>query len=29
LKSRPSFRPLLSERMDGIQPTSHYDDVDF
>lgn len=29
LKSRPSFRPLLSERMDGIGPPSYYDDVDF
>ncbi len=29
LKSRPSFRPLLSERMEGIAPPSHYDDVDF
>jgi len=27
-KSRPSFRPLLAERMDGIQPPSHYPDVD-
>jgi glutathione S-transferase len=27
-KSRPSFRPLLAERMDGIQPPSHYSDVD-
>ncbi len=26
-KSRPSFRPLLSERMDVIQPPSHYSDV--
>lgn len=26
-KSRPSFRPLLSERMDVIQPPSHYGDV--
>lgn len=29
LKSRPSFRPLLSERMEGIAPPTHYDDVDF
>lgn len=29
LKSRPSFRPLLSERMEGIQPPVHYDKVDF
>ena len=26
-KSRPSFRPLLTERMDVIQPPSHYGDV--
>ena len=29
LKSRPSFRPLLSERMEVLTPPSHYDDVDF
>jgi glutathione S-transferase len=28
-KSRPSFRPLLSERMSGISPPKEYDDVDF
>ena len=28
-KSRPSFRPLLSERMEGITPPKEYDDVDF
>jgi len=28
MKSRPSFRPLLSERMEVIQPPSHYSDVD-
>ncbi|MFA5990574.1 MAG: glutathione S-transferase family protein [Sphingomonas sp.] len=28
-KSRPSFRPLLAERMDGINPPSYYDDLDF
>ncbi|OYY76244.1 MAG: glutathione S-transferase [Sphingomonas sp. 28-62-20] len=28
-KSRPSFRPMLSERMEGIAPPAHYDDVDF
>jgi glutathione S-transferase len=28
-KSRPSFRPLLSERMSGITPPKEYDDVDF
>lgn len=27
-KSRPSFRPLLSERMDVIQPPKHYAEVD-
>ena len=26
-KSRPSFRPLLSERMEVIQPPAHYADV--
>jgi len=29
LKSRPSFRPLLSERMEVISPPPHYDKVDF
>jgi glutathione S-transferase len=29
LKSRPSFRPLLSERMEVIGPPDHYDKVDF
>jgi glutathione S-transferase len=29
LKSRPSFRPLLSERMEIITPPAHYDKVDF
>ncbi len=29
LKSRPSFRPLLAERMELLSPPSHYDDVDF
>lgn len=28
-KSRPSFRPLLSERMEMVAPTAHYDNVDF
>jgi glutathione S-transferase len=28
-KSRPSFRPLLSERMEGITPPPHYELVDF
>lgn len=27
-KSRPSFRPLLSERMDVIQPPRHYAEID-
>jgi glutathione S-transferase len=29
MKSRPSFRPLLSERMEVITPPAHYDKVDF
>lgn len=29
LKSRPSFRPLLSERMEIVTPPPHYDKVDF
>ncbi len=29
IKSRPSFRPLLSERMEVIAPPAHYDKVDF
>ena len=29
LKSRPSFRPLLTERVRGITPVSHYADLDF
>ncbi len=29
IKSRPSFRPLLSERMEVISPPAHYDKVDF
>ncbi|MCF8707266.1 glutathione S-transferase family protein [Rhizorhapis sp. SPR117] len=28
-KSRPSFRPLLSERMEVIAPPSHYEKPDF
>lgn len=28
LKSRPSFRPLLTERMDVIKPPPHYSKVD-
>lgn len=29
MKSRPSFRPLLAERMDVIVPPGHYDKPDF
>jgi glutathione S-transferase len=29
LKSRPSFRPLLTERVRGVTPVSHYADLDF
>ena len=29
MKSRPSFRPLLTERMEVISPPPHYDKVDF
>lgn len=29
MKSRPSFRPLLAERMEVIHPPAHYDKVDF
>ena len=29
MKSRPTFRPLLAERMEVIQPPAHYDKVDF
>jgi glutathione S-transferase len=29
MKSRPSFRPLLGERMEAIAPPAHYDKVDF
>ncbi|SFP55067.1 glutathione S-transferase family protein [Sphingomonas rubra] len=29
LKSRPSFRPLLAERMELVSPPSHYDNPDF
>lgn len=28
MKSRPSFRPLLAERMEGIVPPSQYDKLD-
>ncbi|HEX8234089.1 MAG TPA: glutathione S-transferase family protein [Caulobacteraceae bacterium] len=29
IKSRPSFRPLLSDRWPGLAPAGHYDDLDF
>ena len=29
MKSRPSFRPLLGERMEVIMPPAHYDKPDF
>lgn len=29
IKSRPSFRPLLSDRLVGIKPVPHYDNLDF
>lgn len=29
IKSRPSFRPLLAERVPGIRPPQHYSDLDF
>lgn len=29
IKSRPSFRPLLAERVRGLAPASHYADIDF
>jgi len=29
LKSRPSFRPLLAERVRGVTPVPHYADLDF
>lgn len=29
VKSRPSFRALLSERLRGLPPASHYADLDF
>jgi glutathione S-transferase len=29
LKSRPAFRPLLGERMEGLPPPLHYDKLDF
>jgi glutathione S-transferase len=29
LKSRPTFRPMLAERMEGLPPPPHYDKLDF
>lgn len=29
VKSRPSFRPLLGDRVSGVTPPSHYADLDF
>lgn len=29
IKSRPSFKPLLEDRIAGFQPVSHYENVDF
>ena len=29
VKSRPSFRPLLADRVRGLSPVSHYADLDF
>ena len=29
MKSRPSFRPLLSDRVPGQPPVSHYAELDF
>ena len=29
IKSRPSFRPLLADRVPGVGPAKHYDDLDF
>jgi glutathione S-transferase len=29
LKSRPSFRPLLADRITCLKPAAHYDDLDF
>jgi glutathione S-transferase len=29
LKSRPSFRPLLADRLPCLKPVAHYDDLDF
>ena len=29
LKSRPSMRPILRDRIDGLPPPAHYDNPDF
>lgn len=29
IKSRPGFQPLLADRIEGLPPPPHYDDVDF
>lgn len=29
IKSRPSFRPLLADKVQGVPPVSHYIDLDF
>jgi glutathione S-transferase len=29
LKCRPSFRALLADRVEGVPPPAHYDDLDF
>lgn len=29
IKSRPSFRPLLADRLPGLAPVDHYADLDF
>jgi glutathione S-transferase len=29
IKSRPTFRPLLAERLEGLPPPPHYDKLDF
>ncbi len=29
IKSRPTFRPLLADRMEGLRPPVHYDKLDF
>ena len=29
IKSRPCFRPLLSDRLPGLPPSAHYHDLDF